>query len=325
METVLKLSVERISEQLSREFDLFICSSSFERRCLSIPRQIESLTIPNVFILSNEKPSYKIEENKRKLLNFFDQRGYGVDVNLSDPLITADNLMEKIKDINSKNIVQNILIDITTFTHETLLILIRVIKTLLPTSNLTFAYTNAAEYSIGDSIKQKWLSRGIKEVRSILGFPGNIIPTRKTHLIVVVGYEHERAKGLIEAIEPNSLSLGYGRSGSETIDKDKGANKHYMHLVEQVAISFKSIRRFEVFCDNPYETCDIIEKQISMAGNKNIIIAPMNNKITTIGTAWSVINNEDVQMCYAQPLKYNTESYSKPGSTCYIFDNIRTP
>jgi len=169
-------------------------------------------------------------------------------------------------------------------------------------------------------VKYKWLSRGVGEVRTVLGFPGNVTPLKKTHLILIVGYEHERAEGIIEVVEPNSIALGYGRSGSATSEKNRDSNKHYHHLVEQMATSFCSVNSFEIPCNDPLGTCKEFQNQINKAEGKNILLAPMNNKLSTIGAAITVFNNKNVQICYAQALVYNYSHYSSPGSECYILD-----
>ena len=68
-------------------------------------------------------------------------------------------------------------IDATTFTRESLLILVRFLKQSLKTSDsVQFLYAPAKEYSIGTQYEDKWLSRGIREVRSVLGYPGDFLP-----------------------------------------------------------------------------------------------------------------------------------------------------
>ncbi|MFA7233474.1 MAG: hypothetical protein WC076_05110 [Terrimicrobiaceae bacterium] len=114
--------------------------------------------------------------------------------------------------------------------------------------------------------------------------------------------------------------MGYGKSGSATTDKDKDANERFMHLVEQTATSFHDVNRFEIPCDDPYGVKAELQRQIKNAINMNVLIAPMNNKLTTIGSALAALENDDVQMCYAQALAYNYTDYSTPGDACYIFD-----
>ena len=66
---------------------------------------------------------------------------------------------------------------------------------------------------------EKWLSKGVKEIRSVLGFPGEILPSRKNHLIVLTGYEYERAKTIIDILQPYSLALGFGEASNVNADK----------------------------------------------------------------------------------------------------------
>jgi hypothetical protein len=242
------------------------------------------------------------------------------DISTEDPLSTADSISKVLNNIIQNEQVNSILIDVTAFTHESLLIILRLVQIYCPDSIVTGIYSSASEYSIGDDIDHKWLSRGIGDVRPVLGYPGNIIPSKKNHLIVIVGYEHERATGIIEALEPNSISLGYGVSGSATTEKNKDANERYMHLVQQVATSFTNTNCFEIPCDNPFLSAKGIVSEIDKVINSNVIIAPMNNKLTTIGAAWAALIKNNVQLCYAKALCYNYLNYSNPSEYCYIFD-----
>lgn len=317
---IQKVNISDIQGAMRESCDLFICSSSFESRCLSIPRNIAIEGVRRALILSNTNLLEYVGKNCDKLVDLFGEKGQVIEVSTLDPLVTADNLDQSLAKAKEGGYADSILIDVTAFTHESLLILLRLLQLHCSSSRVTGIYANASEYSIGDDIRHKWLSRGIGEVRSVLGFPGDIVPSRKAHLILIVGYENERAAGIIETIEPNSIALGYGRSGSATTEKDKTANEHFMYLVAQMATSYSDVNCFEIPCNDPYGTRDEIQSQIDKAGDMNILIAPMNNKLSTIGAAWAAFNNERIQMCYAQTLCYNYSGYSSPGSRCYIFD-----
>ena len=52
----------------------------------------------------------------------------------------------------------------------------------------------------------------------------------------------------------------------------------------------------------------------------NNILAPMNTKLSTIACALASLECLPLQICYAQPLQYNYENYSKAGNTCYLID-----
>ena len=73
-------------------------------------------------------------------------------------------------------------------------------------------------------------------------------------------------------------------------------------------------------CSNPWETKESILEQIKKYGDDNTVIAPMNTKISTIGAAIASWEEEKIQICYAQAIRYNYANYSTPGDTCYVFE-----
>ena len=317
---IQKIKLNELQVTVTESYDLFICSSSFESRCLSVAKNLNFDRIKKSLILTNEDLIEYIGKNKDILVRYLGEKYLSVDISTTDPLLTADNISNVLNNSIQSEQINSILIDVTAFTHESLLIILRLVQIYFPDSIISGIYASASEYSIGDDIDQKWLSRGIGDVRPVLGYPGQIIPSKKNHLIVIVGYEYERATGIIEALEPNSISLGYGVSGSATTEKNKDANERYMHLVQQVATSFTNTNCFEIPCDNPYLSYKGIVSEIDKAIQSNVIIAPMNNKLTTIGVAWAAFMNKDVQLCYAKTLCYNYFNYSNPSEYCYIFD-----
>ena len=69
--------------------------------------------------------------------------------------------------------------------------------------------------------------------------------------------------------------------------------------------------QFEFSCKTPDETKDKVNDIISSIKNEyNIVIASLNNKISTIGVAFSAIENPEVQICYPTVNQYNIENYS---------------
>jgi len=308
------------SKLVQRGHDLLICSSSFERRCRSIPDNLDRSAVRRALIVTNVEPKEFVKENDDYLKELFGGEGKLVEVSRTDPLRTADSFKESLHKTMQENNPKSLLIDITTFTHETLLIVLGILRADCRGKRLTVAYANAQAYDATDSVEEKWLSKGVAKVRSVLGFPGGLSPSQLNHLIVVVGYEHERAGRLIELLEPSSIALGFGRSGSATTDKNRDANEHYHRLVARMASSYGRVISFEIPCNDPSGTCDALGKQIEDARGQNVILAPMSNKLSTVGCALAAFEHPEVQLCYAQPLSYNYANYSVPGNTCYVLD-----
>jgi hypothetical protein len=272
-----------------------------------------------VLVYNKEYQEY-IGENKITFEKLFFDKLTSIELRHSDPIFSADNIKKALIDIIKKEEIHSILFDITTCTHEILLIMLRLFQIVCPGIEITCIYANASEYDSGNEKNDKWLSRGIKEIRSVLGYAGNIIPIRKTHLIVIVGYEYERAANIINIMEPNSLELGYGRTEDATTEKDRDANEHYLQLVKKMAVSFTEIETFDISCNNPFDVYMKLSGRIKKVKDKNIIIIPLNNKISTIGIAFAAIKNDNIQLCYAPALVYNYSNYSKPGEYFYIFN-----
>ena len=317
--TVKKYKLSELNEHVEH-YDLFICSASFENRCLSISQNVDFTKFKNVFIFYMSDSIDYVDTNKKALEDIWEGRAACIEIKHSDPLITADNMLNALTELADGVEVTSVLVDITTFTHESLLILIRVLSVKFPHAKVSYAYTNASAYDSENEKDNKWLSKGIREIRSVLGYPGDILPARKTYLMVIVGYEYERAASIINSLEPNTLALGFGRADNATTEKDRGANEHYLNLVKQMASSYQKIDCFEVKCNDPFETCHIIKEMTDAQNELNIVVVPLNNKISTLGVALAAINNEKVQLCYAPALVYNYSNYSKPGDHCYIID-----
>ena len=315
---VNKYRLDELNNHIEDRYDLFICSASFEDRCLSIPQNIDLTKFKNAIIFYMSDSLGNVNDNKMALEELWGSRAGCIAIKHSDPLDSADNMMKALSDAKEKSDVASILLDITTFTHEALLILIRLLDIAFPKAKITYVYANAMVYDSENEKENKWLSKGIGEIRSVLGYPGNILPTRKTYLVVIVGYEYERAASVIHSIEPSSLALGYGRSDNATTEKDKDANEHYLDLVKHMASSYQNIDCFEVRCDNPVETYNMLKEKIDAKNEMNIVVVPLNNKISTLGVALAAIENEKIQLCYAPALVYNYSNYSKRGDYCYL-------
>ena len=311
------IELGRIAESLVGQIDLFICSASFEERSCSIAKNIDVRRIKKVLIAENENHSELHGKIPSSLKRIFGNKSEMVMLDTTNPLKTEDNLRLALFTFFSESSLKRIVVDITTFTHESLLILLNLLKSQLRACNVECLYLNAEEYSLGDEGQDKWLSKGVGEVRSVIGFPGEFAPSRKLHLIMLVGFEHDRAAELIRRYEPSIISLGYGQTTEEGAERHSGLNKQRFEMVKAI---HGYAQEFSFSCYDPLMTKKTIETQISRAPGFNVIIAPMNTKLSTVGTALVAFANESIQLCYAQAHSYNYEHYSKPGSFVYRFD-----
>lgn len=320
MLTAIPLSELRNS--IIADYDLFICFNSFETRSATFSLNCDISRFKQFYVFTNEVLREEAQKNLETIKSIIpSEKREIIPLPIDNPVCSADKIKSALYRIRD-NSSPSIFIDVTTFTHEILLILLAILKEKIPGAQVTCGYVNAAEYSCDtEKQEQKWLSRGIGDIRSILGYSGIIKPSQKTLLMVIVGYEYERAVNIIDSIEPDFLALGYGIASNATTEKNHGANMHYAQLVKQMATYYDDVEDFTLPCNNPYEAATAIKEQIEKIGQgKNIIVVPMNNKLTTIGAALVNFEMPDVQLCYAPAIIYNYSAYSIPGDKCYLFD-----
>jgi hypothetical protein len=317
---VKEILLADLGATLQGSIDLLICCGSFEQRSRSIPEALDPQIVRRALVAQNVDLEAYTGENAKRLRSRYQGKCFGVDIRTDDPLLTADNLGTALVEL-AKDDPQKCLVDITTFTHESLLILLKLLALTVELHGSTvFAYASAGEYSVGLRDHDKWLTKGVKEIRSVLGYSGDIIPSRKTHLIILVGYEHERASQLIASLGPSILSLGCGGRGTATSEKHQAANEHFRQLLRSSYALYDQCYDFDFSCCDPWEAKDAIIAQARKFSDHNVVVAPMNTKISTVGAALATQEMECIQLCYAQALRYNYQHYSEPGDKCHLFE-----
>lgn len=317
MEIYSKFNLADLDKNLTDGLDAIICSTSFEARCLSIPLNVNPNHIERAIIVSKDAAFPHVKKNKEKLLEHFADKTILISGHNDNILLIADNIRSSLQMI--KNVKPGkFLIDITTFTHEILLVLFRIIhQTLDEKDKIYIAYNPSKDYSGGVALEDRWLSKGIGEIRSVLGYPGNFKPSRKSHLIVLLGYETERAELLIDAYEPASISLGLGAK-SESVSPTLYDINVQFH--DKLKHKLRQVDEFNFSCINPVNAKKSILQQVDKYIDNNIVIAPMNTKVSTLGAALAAIECQNIQICYASALQYNYDNYSIPSDECYFFD-----
>jgi hypothetical protein len=164
--------------------------------------------------------------------------------------------------------------------------------------------------------EEKWLSKGTRDIRSVLGLPGELLPSRKIHLIVLVGHETDRARALIDAYEPSLLSLGYSTKESSISPRNFVANQHFH---KKMSALYPKSEHFTFSANDINESRSAIETLIAKFPEHNAVIAPKNSKISAIGVTMAALENLSIQVCYAQPELYNSDNFSLPKDSCFLF------
>ncbi len=294
------------------EIDLFISSISFEHRSFSFLNAIDKSKIKKNWFCYNENEQEFFLENIN-IATKYDNREFVI-FSTDDPVVTAKALFDEFDKLEIQN---NVVIDISTFTHEGLLILYKLLDLFkYKIKNLFIVYVGASEYSTNEPLDDdKWLSKGTKTIRSVLGYPGILNPSNKNHLIILFGFESERTAKLIEDFEFDKVSIGIGPEYDSIKKKHYSINrKRHLELLEVYPFA----EQFEFSLTDPSSTKEQIVSQINKYEGYNIVIAPLNNKLSTLGIAMAALENPRIQICYVRAHEYNYKGYCKPSDDCYL-------
>lgn len=303
-------------------YDMFICCSSFEERCLALASSISLDTIGTALVCQYVEPAQLSLKNHKKLMDLMGDKATEVSFDKDSPLAIYDTFYDVIQKRNPKSI----LLDISTFTRETILIALMLFRQdAFSEINVTLGYVPADRYSWAnkDGINETWLSKGVSEIRTVLGYAGSYSSLKKTLLVVLVGFEMERANILISNFEADKLYLGSVPPEESYNEELSNINKdNFKRLVSLVG----TCNTFEFSCRNLEQTHNVLKQIVEEnRDNYNIIISPMNNKLSTLAVATVAFDYPEVQICYASTNQYNTEAYSSPTNKVVLFDLSNQP
>ncbi|MGJ1365766.1 hypothetical protein [Sphingobacterium spiritivorum] len=307
-----KFKISELGKNIG-QVDLFITSISFENRCKVIYDSLfEQGLMHRSWVAFNKNEKEFFEDNYAHFQS--NNTVEFIEFNSDNPLISSKSLIGKF--ILNENI-GNILVDISTFTHEGLLILFKYLEIFKDSyETVCFIYLGVEEYSYKEQEGSKWLSKGTKTIRSVLGYPGVLNPSKKNHLIILFGFEYERTVKLIENFEFDKVSIGVGPEGSLNSKHYELNRKLHLDLINR----YPFCEPFEFSLDDPIRCQQEIEKQIYKYQNYNVVITPLNNKISTLGAGLVALKNPVIQLSYVRPHEYNINAYSKASDDCYLFE-----
>jgi len=302
---------------------LFIGMVSFEDRCFSILENLKTLPV-HCLLFKNLASGAIAQKNLDHMIGLTIERNTVVDLDISSPITTADAFARALASEVIASSAGAIFIDTTTFTHEQLLILLRIIELRGIEHKIIMGYTGAETYSTNTDVEHVWLSRGVAQIRSVLGYPGRFSPSKRLHLIVVVGFEHERAAAVIEQFEPARLTLMCGDPEQSVSSSHYATNKRFFeklqNFVERAKSTQTSVETCYISCVNPFEARDTVLKLASADEGYNVVVCPMNTKISTVGVGMAAIQNGQIQIAYARAIEYNENGYSTPSTMATVFE-----
>jgi len=223
----------------------------------------------------------------------------------------ADEIFASIQNSAELDRLTDTIIDVSSFRREELLILLAALNSVGAqiSSSCDLLYVRAAD------MDRVWLSRNVLAYRSVIGFAGDIWPSRKTKIVILLGFEIDRARAIIENYEPAEVVIGVS-SRAESMNEEFNQQNRLFHedLLRQFA---GKCSKFEFSARDPLRTAEELRNALAIDTNTNIIVAPLNTKLSTLGAGLYALENRSAQICYTQIGEYNEANYSKPGTDVF--------
>lgn len=314
----MKIDKNNIVQKLDK-IELFICASGFESRSTSFVLSLNPLDIKSA-IMFYQQENYSASMKNRDAVKEHLSNLYVVEFPKNKPFDTFEIFIENIERCVQQTYVKeklNVVVDITAFTRETLLILLRVLTMpyIIEHTNIKLIYMPAQSY------QEDWMTKGVREIRPILGFSGLLSPSKPSLLVMLTGFEDERMRTVIDIFEPSHILLGKPC-------KESSVNEELFSISERKYNELKSEYEHLIIDDGFTFSCKEIQKTKDVilniynkySDNYNVIIAPLNNKISTLGVAFAALHEDGIQICYPSANQYNIDNYSTPSDFFYQYD-----
>jgi hypothetical protein len=217
-----------------------------------------------------------------------------------------------------KDVFGDIIIDATCFNREILSMLLFALSIKRESLKIVYIqYVSAgsqkyATQNIHLQEGDRWLSRGIVGIRSIVGYPGNFSTECIRRVVALAGHELPRLLEAIEFIEPDELSINSEHIGSSTVEKANELSTQVAQLLKE-KIQVPRMSDFSFYADSIDKTYESLEKYILLHINENISIIPMNTKLSTIAAALVALKHRGIRLIYVVPEEYNLKYSSDIG------------
>jgi len=289
--------------------DIFIVCASFEERTTAVVKKFdERYIISSSFVFKyDEKNLTNLRDmNFKKLMDILKRYGENTFPIICDHHDPLDGIFKfkdlcKNRSIELKN--KNITIDITTFTKQYLLVLLKFVEKQNPKSVRLF-YAEPEDYAV------KWgkpLSYGLIDIVSVPTYGGHFYTEKENLLILQLGYEGDRAYGLWERLSPHKTIILIGKPSFRESWEGR-VEKFNERLISRLPKdSIKYIPTLD-----PFEVSKNLDNIIEQHAQQfNITISPLGPKPQVVGCYLSVRKYPDVQVIYSITKRHEEEYFSK--------------
>ena len=335
--------------------DLFLTCASFEQRSTGLVSCMTSnYRVHQSVIYVNSE--FRDLRGTQESISLIESRLRGVSDNYMGLRLgswgNAVDQFRALREIIAPKGVRNeparITVDITTFNREALMACLALLHWAYPKGTVRLAYISPKEYnpagkaairklelegsteqgqakgmeqhlSASEVQRHLWLSRGFRCLRNAIGFPGLQRQNLPALLILLPGFEIERALTIVNAIEPVQVMLGK--------PTDATRDEFYERSLEakgQMVRLFKSrqpVCEFDFSCKSIDATAHAIS-DIAMKhyDSHNIYMTSLSTKPTLIALFLTALRLNRIQVTCSVPRDYNIDDYSTGMHQVSFFD-----
>ena len=229
---------------------------------------------------------------------------FEINCDRNEPLDGMEKLESALRTLGSKQETP-VTIDISTFTKQYLLTLLRRIESLLHPDSVRLLYTEPGIYGKGEF---KRLTYGVKDVVVVPEFIGEE-KEGKLLLVVFLGYEAHRTLAVIEKYEPDLLIAVVGKPPYYERWDDFSVKAH------RFLLSRPEVVRWEMPTRDPDGVRNGLERISEKFCDEftNMYVSPSGTKLQTVGIYEFARVHPNARIVYAIPGEY-LESYYTVGS-----------
>jgi len=296
----------------------FIVFGSPEKRCLGAAQRFNGYAAKRFCILCvNDEPNQSREDNVSELQRLFSGPTNIVSTSHGDPLRGLDLLMELVRSSITGGNASDITLDASTFPKDSLLLILRALDRHGYGELVRIVYTEPQDYS---PAPREPLTYGLRDVHVVPTFAAPYRPDRELVLIVFLGYEGDRALGVVEAVEPHRV---VAIIGAPPYQKEWAGRAEEFNHALLLSLARSDIRKADP--RNPLMACQLLEQIYKeLPRGANIYIVPLGTKPQTVGAYYFIKRHPSfASIVYAAPLARNQQYIARDIGATWILPPFR--
>ncbi len=285
--------------------DIFICSTSFEERCLGAYRRFDNYRYQHGFNFIEQRPGTRAKKYLSEIAHKSHAAGPLELITFSetDPTNAVATFDEKLDQLGLDATTSVITLDISTFNKRHLLMLLKQLDERGYWDSLRVLYTEPQDYVTDLYLP---MSTGIKQINPIPGFVNTQPLNKPVLLLIMLGYEGDRAMALFNNLDPSETLIIVPKPAfhQEWEGRTETMNRDLITLLGEEKIRYADSR-------DPFEVTDALSQILQSGGEHSLdqwgcYVSPLGTKPQVLGLYlfWR-LHRTRFSILYAQPLKHN--------------------